>query len=201
MITVDPFKDPLVSREIALMDQGVYKELKQYKGQEPKLADLRQTEKALHDILHKHLLVISKLSLTDALKEIGGAIAPASLELEILRDAELRAAMAARQIMETTATAFGVVYAAMKKKQAVGKDRSKTIAEYEGPKMFFETRRKGWGLAPKFRKAWYTQSDNVCDICQENENQGAIFMGDPFESEDMAPPAHPNCYCIMGLIF
>ena len=34
-----------------------------------------------------------------------------------------------------------------------------------------------------------------CEICAENEAQGAIPVGQEFASGDLFPPAHPNCYC------
>jgi hypothetical protein len=189
-----------VKREISLMDQALYEVLRKYKGQEPKVAELKETEIKVRAILHKHLLKIAKLSLIDAMKEIGGGIYPASLELEVIRDVKVRAADVAHQIMETTATAFGVLYAAMKKKKAVGKDRSKTIAEHEGTKIFFEVRRKGWQLKKGTRKRWYAAAEeDVCEMCEANEDDGPIDMIDTFTSGDVAPPAHLNCRCLMGL--
>jgi hypothetical protein len=35
----------------------------------------------------------------------------------------------------------------------------------------------------------------ACEICQANEDQGPIRLGDVFASGDDAPPAHPNCRC------
>lgn len=37
-----------------------------------------------------------------------------------------------------------------------------------------------------------------CDICQENEDAGAIDFGSEFPSGDTEPPAHPNCRCSIG---
>lgn len=43
-------------------------------------------------------------------------------------------------------------------------------------------------------KKWMAVAD-PCDICQENEDDGAIPVDDNFSSGDDAPPAHPNCRC------
>lgn len=48
-------------------------------------------------------------------------------------------------------------------------------------------------------KQWYDVGAD--DICAENSAQGAIDIGDDFESGDNAPPAHPNCRCGMQLIY
>lgn len=37
--------------------------------------------------------------------------------------------------------------------------------------------------------------DDPCDICSENEADGAIPVDETFSSGDDAPPAHPNCRC------
>jgi SPP1 gp7 family putative phage head morphogenesis protein len=45
-------------------------------------------------------------------------------------------------------------------------------------------------------KAWIDVGDEkVCDVCSGNAAQGAIPIGDEFESGDMFPPAHPNDRC------
>lgn len=35
----------------------------------------------------------------------------------------------------------------------------------------------------------------ACPICEDNADQGAIPIGDDFDSGDDRPPAHPNCRC------
>jgi hypothetical protein len=36
---------------------------------------------------------------------------------------------------------------------------------------------------------------NPCEICQDNEDAGAIEVDEDFPSGDARPPAHPNCEC------
>ena len=47
----------------------------------------------------------------------------------------------------------------------------------------------------KVKKQWIAQGDNVCVICQSNENDGAIDVDENFNSGDDAAPAHPRCEC------
>jgi hypothetical protein len=35
-----------------------------------------------------------------------------------------------------------------------------------------------------------------CDICEVNEGQ-VVNLGQPFNSGDYQPPAHPNCRCAL----
>lgn len=59
------------------------------------------------------------------------------------------------------------------------------------------------GALAAYRKArvtrvrWVTRSGHPCPICLENEAAGAHHLGQPFPSGDQAPPAHPNCECVL----
>lgn len=46
------------------------------------------------------------------------------------------------------------------------------------------------------KKSWLILED-ACDDCQENEDAGPIELDDQFPSGDDAPPAHPNCRCVL----
>ena len=46
------------------------------------------------------------------------------------------------------------------------------------------------------KKAW-EPDDEACPICLANADQGAIDLDDEFDSGDDAPPAHPNCECVL----
>jgi hypothetical protein len=43
------------------------------------------------------------------------------------------------------------------------------------------------------RKRWV--GSDPCDLCQENVDQGWIGVDESFNSDDDAPPGHPNCIC------
>lgn len=45
-------------------------------------------------------------------------------------------------------------------------------------------------------KEWLTF--DPCDICEENEADGAIGLDEVFASGDSEPPAHPNCRCAIA---
>lgn len=47
------------------------------------------------------------------------------------------------------------------------------------------------------QKTWVV-TDEACDDCQDNEDEGPIDLDDDFPSGDDAPPAHPNCRCALG---
>lgn len=47
------------------------------------------------------------------------------------------------------------------------------------------------------RKEWLI-TDEACDDCQANADEGAIDLDDDFPSGDDAPPAHPNCRCALS---
>lgn len=51
-------------------------------------------------------------------------------------------------------------------------------------------------IGVKVKKAWEPDED-ACPICQDNADQGPIDVDDDFESGDDAPPAHPNCECVL----
>lgn len=47
-------------------------------------------------------------------------------------------------------------------------------------------------------KEWVTE-DDACEICDGNTDD-QIEIHEPFESGDIAPPAHPNCRCSLQLV-
>lgn len=53
------------------------------------------------------------------------------------------------------------------------------------------------GADIKVQKVWLLGQE-PCDVCQDNEGDGAIDLDDDFSSGDDAPPAHPNCYCTIS---
>lgn len=49
----------------------------------------------------------------------------------------------------------------------------------------------------QIKKEWLL-GEHPCEICQANNEQGAIPLDDEFESGDDAPPAHPKCECAVS---
>ncbi len=54
---------------------------------------------------------------------------------------------------------------------------------------------RGAGMATK---TWLPVSDACEEICLPNADDGAIDIGEDFDSGDDAPPAHPNCRCSLS---
>lgn len=46
------------------------------------------------------------------------------------------------------------------------------------------------------KKSWLIL-DDACEDCQENADAGAIDLDEQFPTGDDAPPAHPNCRCVL----
>lgn len=49
-----------------------------------------------------------------------------------------------------------------------------------------------------YKHSWITSGDNrVAVVCNENSDQGAIPVGEPFVNGATHPPQHPNCRCFL----
>lgn len=199
VVTPNPFTDAAISPELAKLDRLMHSELRVYKGNtEPSKVQLAATYKSLNLAFKNGLYQIGMISLEQGCREVNVQI-PSSYKLELMQQATSRAAFASKSILDTTSMAFGLMHAALSKKGALGKKRSKSASQYEGSRIFFEQRTKAWRLKFGVMKGWYTASD-PCDICQDNEDEGKIPMDQEFPSGDLFPPAHLNCLCLMSLI-
>lgn len=82
---------------------------------------------------------------------------------------------------------------------AFGEDRAALIANTEIRRAHSQGALIGYQQAAaggiSVLKEWDTSGDNPCDDCELNEQQGAIPLGQTFQSGEDAPPAHPNCRC------
>ncbi len=199
-LTVNPWKDVLVSREMDGIALEIHKELQQYDGVEPSTTSLEQSKNLIQNILTNRLQTIARISFKKSLEEIGNYKAPTGFEVQLMLDVRQKAFVASSQIIRTTGITFGLLEAAMGKKVATSKERSRRIADDQGPRIFFESRRRGWGLRHGVKKAWYTQNENSCELCLENEDEGPIPVDEAFPSGDLGPLAHIGCDCLMSLI-
>jgi hypothetical protein len=51
----------------------------------------------------------------------------------------------------------------------------------------------------KVMKQWFSANDNlVCEVCQDNVDDGPIELEEDFSSGDPEPPAHPNDRCALA---
>jgi hypothetical protein len=196
-LKVNPKKDALIGPAMKRFSGQLQKAFKAY---EKRSLDSKGLQEKLQDILSDAL----ELSATRGYLLACGArqIAIDTTAMHQLRiRADRRAVFAAKLITKSTKRAFAVK-AAMSKKKAVSKDRSDDIVEYEMPKIMFMGMRKGWGQVTGTRmptKSWFITSDNPCELCQENEDEGPVPIDEPFPSGDYEPGIHPGCDCILGL--
>jgi hypothetical protein len=185
--------------EIGRMNGNIYAELHKYKHRQPTSVELKESEAYLKKVIDDSLFKIGEYSLQQGCKEVG-CVVPSAYQVQLREDARNRADFAAHSMIHTTAVAFGIMYEAMSKKGAVGKKRSKSAAEYEGGRIFFTQRTRAWRLRNGVMKEWLCDGDNVCDSCQDNEDDGPIPVTEDFASGDTCPPMHINCQCLLSLI-
>lgn len=85
---------------------------------------------------------------------------------------------------------------------AFSEDRSALIAETEVARAnvqgALEGAREARDAGVELQKVWLIGSENVCDECIDNADQGPIDLDDDFESGDDGPPAHPDCHCSLS---
>jgi hypothetical protein len=109
------------------------------------------------------------------------------------------AILAAHQVTNTTANALGLKYsfnAGMAVSKLGSKLRAGNISKHQMDMNFFRGLRYGWSLNTLSRKRSYVSSDHdKDDVCDDNEDAGAIDIDDTFPSGDFEPPFHFGCEC------
>jgi hypothetical protein len=114
------------------------------------------------------------------------------------------AILAAHQVTNTTAKALGLKYsfnAGMAVSKLSTKLRSGNISKHQMDMNFFRGLRYGWSLNKISRKRSFVSSDHdKDDICDENEDAGAIDIDDTFPSGDFETPFHFRCRCSFILV-
>lgn len=89
---------------------------------------------------------------------------------------------------------------ASKKSKLLSKQRANKVSIFESRKAAFSGKLKGWGRNKLSKKSWFTSdAHDTDDVCDDNEDDGIIDMGDVFTSGDPAPPAHLFCECSLWL--
>jgi hypothetical protein len=78
----------------------------------------------------------------------------------------------------------------------LGSDRALRAARFEASRAYYRGVMDAMG-GSGFQKAWNTTSEEPCDFCNENEDQGYIDVDEPFSSGDFYPLAHLNCQCYL----
>lgn len=92
--------------------------------------------------------------------------------------------------------------AAIENSTAFSADRAETIARTEIGNAHMQgaldgAKESGLDLMKKVIRG---SEEFDCDICGENEDQGAIGLDEMFASDDEAPLFHPNCECTMVFV-
>ena len=82
---------------------------------------------------------------------------------------------------------------------ALSSARAERAARFEAARGYYAgLQHVLWGYG--MLKSWLTTSDNPCEVCLDNEDQGPIPMEDVFDSGDDAPLAHLSCACVLEII-
>ncbi|MDE2099972.1 MAG: hypothetical protein KGL39_22150 [Patescibacteria group bacterium] len=77
--------------------------------------------------------------------------------------------------------------------------RALAAAQYEAARAYFRGVKdalagSGWG------KQWITASNESCEDCMDNEDEGAIPVDQMFSSGDFYPAAHLHCMCMIEAV-
>lgn len=114
------------------------------------------------------------------------------------------AILAAHQVTNTTAKALGLKYsfnAGLAVSKLATKLRAGGISKHQMDMNFFRGLRYGWSLNKISRKRSFVSSDHdKDDLCDDNEDAGAIDIDDTFPSGDFETPFHFGCECQMILV-
>lgn len=88
----------------------------------------------------------------------------------------------------------------LRQSYAFSAERAELIAETEVARAnsygALDGYKKAQEAGVQVRKSWLRLED-ACPVCQENEEAGDIDIDEAFPSGDLAPPAHPNCRCVI----
>jgi hypothetical protein len=78
-------------------------------------------------------------------------------------------------------------------------ERASRAASYEAATAYNRGLLDAFQNEPLWGKMWVTSSNEPCEDCQDNEDQGTIGFDEAFDSGDDAPPIHLNCQCYLGV--
>jgi SPP1 gp7 family putative phage head morphogenesis protein len=73
--------------------------------------------------------------------------------------------------------------------------RALMIAQTEMSRAVCQAAQDRYRRAGYLATRWVTDG-NPCPVCVENQDRGAVAIGQPFPSGDLRPPAHPRCRCV-----
>ena len=92
---------------------------------------------------------------------------------------------------------LGQLQKALREDVCFSRSRARTVARTETATALGEGGMEAAKAQDMDEKHWVTQGDSHVDIehCLNNEKQGWIKIGNPFQSGHDKIPAHPNCRC------
>lgn len=116
-------------------------------------------------------------------------------------------AMYGRQVMKEAADRADLVSSSMRRTTrmwlrrnpdsdyALSQERAISAVKFEAAKAYYAGIKDGFHNTD-YLKEWVTSAaGDICEECQANEEQGAVAVGDIFQSGDEFPAAHLNCDC------
>lgn len=196
-ILASPKKNLIYSVEKPRLVANVTKQLLILKGLQTKTA-LATFEKNVDTLLSASIRRVAFSAYEEACGHIGYPV-DATIGLRLSRENRLRATQAATWISATTGAALNIS-AAMSKEKALSEGRADTIAANELDLGFFGGTLSGWKLDLRAKKEWLvSDAHDKDDMCDDNEDDGPIYISDPFTSGHLCPPAHISCTCILAL--
>lgn len=196
-ILASPTKNLVYSVEKPRLVAGVTKQLLILKGLQTKTA-LDTFEKNIETLLLSSIRRVAFSAYEEGCRNVEHSL-DATVGLRLIRENKLRATQAATWISATTGVALDIT-AAMSKKKALSEGRADTIAANELDLGFFGGILSGWKLDLRAKKEWLvSDAHDKDDMCDDNEDDGPIFISDQFTSGHLCPPAHINCTCLMVL--
>lgn len=201
-ILVKPEDSPIFMATIPRVAVAIHLILKQF-ALAPKQENLNRLNK---DILLQ-LSVPSVRIASDAYR-LGASQVQMPIDrvklVALQRIAKNSATVAAHQITNTTANVYDLTYnisAGMSKKRVQSKARAEDISKHQMRINFFQGLRYGWSINVLAKKRSFVSSaHDADDVCDDNEDAGAIGIDDVFPSGDYETPFHFGCLCDMILV-
>jgi hypothetical protein len=109
--------------------------------------------------------------------------------------AQAEGSKVAKQMMKTTK---GWMKANGSDGYTLSRDRAEAAIRYKAAEAYFNAVGAVFRTSDDdWEKEWNTTSDDPCDECLDNEDQGFISMLDEFQSGHFAPLAHLHCACFL----
>lgn len=196
-ILAKPEQNLIYRLELPRLSSQILFELAKLK-KTPTKEKLNHFQNMAHQMLVNSLVRVGDSAYREAAIVVGFPADPGKA-LQLRRDCIARAKQAAIWITDTSGDALGI-QASMIRERVASKGRADLIGVNNLTVAFFRGTRFGWGLDKRARKRWHVSDEHdQDDICDNNQDDGAIEINEAFSSGDFEPPAHVLCNCGMKL--